>query len=95
MYGVTGKNAKPICVGLPGGFSKFCGRIYGLAKAKDDFKACLGFELRADDDVEAALRVSCFKFGPKGLRVAQAEPLPSEGQKEDDEDDDDGIFGIG
>lgn len=89
---LIGKRAKPICVGLPGGYSKFCGRVYGLSRAKNDFKACLGFELRAEDEVEAALRVSCFKFGPEGLRVAEAEPLPVEVNKEEDDDD---IFGFG
>ncbi|XP_018798699.1 PREDICTED: uncharacterized protein LOC108974979 [Bactrocera latifrons] len=89
---ISGKRAKPICVGLPGGYSKFCGRVYGLSRAKNDFKACLGFELRAEDEVEAALRVSCFKFGPEGLRVAEAEPLPVEVNKEEDDDD---IFGFG
>ncbi|XP_067635842.1 uncharacterized protein [Eurosta solidaginis] len=89
---ISGKRAKPICVGLPGGYSKFCGRVYGLSRAKNDFKACLGFELRAEDEVEAALRVSCFKFGPEGLRVAEAEPLPSEVNKDEDDDD---IFGFG
>lgn len=52
----------------------------------------MGFELRAEDEVEAALRVSCFKFGPDGLRVAEAEPLPVEVNKEEDDDD---IFGFG
>ncbi|XP_017487972.1 PREDICTED: uncharacterized protein LOC108376284 [Rhagoletis zephyria] len=89
---ISGKRAKPICVGLPGGYSKFCGRVYGLSKAKNDFKACLGFELRAEDEVEAALRISCFKFGPEGLRVAEAEPLPTEVNKDEDDDD---IFGFG
>lgn len=91
---VSGKNARPICVGLPGGYSKFCGRVYGLSKTKDNFKACLGLELRAEDEVEAALRVSCFKFGPGGLKVAEAEPLPAPPKDEDDDDDDD-FFGLG
>ncbi|KAI9582071.1 uncharacterized protein LOC119637266 isoform X1 [Glossina fuscipes] len=90
---ISSKKARPFCVGLPGGYSKFCGRIYGLSKAKRNFKACLGFELRADDEIEAALRVSCFKFGPEGLRVAEAEPFPTPVKKEDDDDDD--IFGFG
>lgn len=52
-------------------------------------------ELRADDVVEASMRVSCFKFGPEGLRVAEAEPYPTSTRKppatesEDDEDEDD------
>ena len=91
---ISSKRARPICVGLPGGYSQFCGRVYGLSKASENFKACLGFELRADDEVEAALRVSCFKFGPEGLRVAEAEPLPVEANKEEEDDDDD-IFGFG
>ncbi|XP_013099930.2 uncharacterized protein LOC106082131 [Stomoxys calcitrans] len=91
---VSSKRARPICVGLPGGYSQFCGRIYGLSKASENFKACLGFELRADDEVEAALRVSCFKFGPEGLRVAEAEPLPSESIKQQEDDDEDDIFGF-
>lgn len=61
---------------LPGGFTNFCGRIYGISKKNEDFKACLGLELRADEEVEAALRVSCFSFGPKGLKVMEAEPIP-------------------
>lgn len=61
---------------LPGGFSRFCGRIYGISRRADDFQACLGLELRADDEVEAALRVSCFKFGPRGLQMTEAQPLP-------------------
>ncbi|XP_075156430.1 uncharacterized protein LOC142229747 [Haematobia irritans] len=91
---VSSKRARPICVGLPGGYSQFCGRIYGLSRASENFKACLGFELRADDEVEAALRVSCFKFGPEGLKVAEAEPLPSEANKQQEDDDDDDIFGF-
>ncbi|XP_005184066.2 uncharacterized protein LOC101895840 [Musca domestica] len=91
---VSSRRARPICVGLPGGYSQFCGRIYGLSKASENFKACLGFELRADDEVEAALRVSCFKFGKDGLKVADAEPLPSEAVKQEEDDDDD-IFGFG
>lgn len=94
VFEILGRRARPICVGLPGGYSQFCGRIYGLSKASENFKACLGFELRADDEVEAALRVSCFKFGKDGLKVADAEPLPSEAVKQEEDDDDD-IFGFG
>lgn len=54
----------------------------------------MALELRADDEVEAALRVSCFQFGPKGLAVAEAEPLPPV-KVDDDEDDDDDLFGLG
>ncbi|XP_052857815.1 uncharacterized protein LOC128265673 [Drosophila gunungcola] len=93
---ISSKRARPICVGLPGGYSKFCGKVYGLSRSKDakDFKACLAFELRADDEVEASLRVSCFKFGPEGLRVAEAEPLPVKPSSDDDDDDDDDLFGF-
>lgn len=42
-------------------------------------------ELRADEDVEAALRVSCFDFGPKGLRVTEAEPIPATPVEEEDD----------
>ncbi|XP_016962549.1 germ cell nuclear acidic protein [Drosophila biarmipes] len=88
---ISSKRARPICVGLPGGETQFCGKVYGLSRAKDskDFKACLAFELRSDDEVEASLRVSCFKFGPEGLRVVAPEPLPA-----DDDDDDDDLFGF-
>lgn len=80
---------------LPGGFNRFCGRIYGINRRNDDhFKACLGLELRADNEIEAVLRVSCFKFGPRGLSVTEPEPLPpvediDVGEDEDDEDEDD------
>lgn len=36
----------------------------------------MGLELRAEEEVEAALRVSCFSFGPRGLKVMEAEPIP-------------------
>lgn len=78
---------------MPGGFTNFCGRIYGISKKNEDFKACLGLELRADEEVEAALRVSCFSFGPKGLKVMEAEPIPV-ASVDEDEDDDDDIFGL-
>lgn len=45
--------------------------------------------MRADDDIEASLRVSCFSFGPKGLATMEAEPLPPNIDDDDDEDDDD------
>lgn len=93
---ISSKRARPICVGLPGGYSQFCGRVYGLSRSKEskDFKACLAFELRSDEEVEASLRVSCFKFGPEGLRVAEAEPLPAKPATDEDDDDDDDIFGF-
>lgn len=74
---------------LPGGVSKFCGRVYNIGRQGEDFNACLGLELKALKDVEAALRVSCFKFGPQGLRVQPAQPLPAVEDDNDDDDDDD------
>lgn len=71
-----GRKETPVCLPLPGGFTNFCGRIYGISKKNEEFKACLGLELRADEEVEAALRVSCFSFGPRGLKVMEAEPIP-------------------
>lgn len=75
-FSEIGRKETPMCMPLPGGFTNFCGRIYGISKKNEDFKACLGLELRADEEVEAALRVSCFAFGPKGLKVMEAEPIP-------------------
>lgn len=86
----VGRKETPVCLPLPGGFTNFCGRIYGISKKNEDFKACLGLELRADEEVEAALRVSCFSFGPRGLKVMEAEPIPVAPVKEDE---DDGLFG--
>ncbi|XP_075214984.1 uncharacterized protein LOC142320885 [Lycorma delicatula] len=89
---LSGKKPTPVCMGLPGGVSKFCGRVYGIEKQGDQFKACLGLELRSLNNVEAALRVSCFRFGPGGLRIDPAEPFPStkpDKEKEDEDDDDD------
>ncbi|XP_050548170.1 uncharacterized protein LOC126909786 [Daktulosphaira vitifoliae] len=87
---ISGRKPKPVCMNLPGGVSKFCGRVYGISRDGDQFRACLGLELRALDDVEAALRVSCFRFGPQGMKVEPGQPLPSlaQGEDEDDEDDD-------
>ncbi|KAG4078004.1 hypothetical protein HA402_002055 [Bradysia odoriphaga] len=90
---ISGRRATPICIPLPGGYSRFCGRVYGISRKTENFKACLALELRAEDEVEAALRVSCFQFGPKGLAVAEAEPLPP--VKVDDDEDDDDLFGLG
>lgn len=88
---ISGKKPKPVCMSLPGGISKFCGRVYGISREGDQFKACLGLELRAFDDVEAALRVSCFRFGPQGMKVDTSQPLPAsqalQGEDEEDEDD--------
>jgi len=81
----AGRKETPVCLPLPGGFTNFCGRIYGISKKNEDFKACLGLELRADDEVEAALRVSCFSFGPKGLKVMEAEPIPAVPVEEDED----------
>ncbi|KAL6438187.1 hypothetical protein ACFW04_004417 [Cataglyphis niger] len=94
---VNGKNPKPVCVPLPGGFTKFCGRVYSIQRdAKNHFKACLGLELQSSTELEASLRVSCFRFGPEGLKLRPAEPLPiveTESIEEDDDDDD--FFGLG
>lgn len=80
-----GRKDTPVCLPLPGGFTNFCGRIYGISKKNEDFKACLGLELRADEEVEAALRVSCFSFGPRGLKVLEAEPIPVVAAAEDED----------
>ncbi|KAG8040549.1 hypothetical protein G9C98_002545, partial [Cotesia typhae] len=59
---VNGKKPQTICVPMPGGFSKFCGRIYSIQRESDNnFKACLGLELQSSYEVEASLRVSCFR----------------------------------
>lgn len=76
---------------LPGGVSKFCGRVYNIGRKGADFNACLGLELRALEDVEAAVRVACFRFGPQGLRVEPSQPLPvvdDDNEADDDEDED-------
>lgn len=93
---IDSRRTTPICVPLPGGFNRFCGRVYGISREKENFKACLGLELRADDEVEASLRVSCFQFGPRGLATMEAEPLPAlESAEDDDDDDDDDFLGLG
>ncbi|KAI4504225.1 hypothetical protein M0802_000696 [Mischocyttarus mexicanus] len=94
---VNGKNPKPVCVPLPGGFSKFCGRIYSIKRdANNHFKACLGLELQSATELEATLRVSCFRFGPEGLKLRPAEPLPIVvSEQTSEEDDDDDLFGLG
>uniref|UniRef100_A0A182JHT0 DUF4773 domain-containing protein n=1 Tax=Anopheles atroparvus TaxID=41427 RepID=A0A182JHT0_ANOAO len=100
---ISARRATPVCLPLPGGYNRFCGRIYGISrKANEGFKACLGLELRADDDVEAVLRVSCFKFGPRGLSVMDPEPLPpvddidvaDEEDEDDEEDEEEELFGF-
>ncbi|XP_022117547.2 eisosome protein SEG2 [Pieris rapae] len=89
---VASRKPSPVCMPLPGGISKFCGRVYNIAKAGEDFRACLGLELQSKSTVEAAVRVSCFKFGPKGVTSEPADPLPlvpqDETETEDDDDDD-------
>ncbi|XP_033321575.2 uncharacterized protein LOC117217836 [Megalopta genalis] len=93
---VNGKSPRPVCVPLPGGFTKFCGRIYSIQReAKNHFKACLGLELQSSTELEASLRVSCFRFGPDGLKLRPAEPLPVVETETPDEDDDDDFFGLG
>lgn len=70
----------------------------GISRQDENFKACLGLELRADDDIEASLRVSCFQFGPKGLATMEAEPLPAninDSDEDEDGDDDDDPLGLG
>ncbi|KMQ93292.1 replicase polyprotein 1a [Lasius niger] len=90
------KSPKPVCVPLPGGFTKFCGRIYSIQRdAKNHFKACLGLELQSTTELEASLRVSCFRFGPEGLKLRPAEPLPVVEAESVEEDDDDDFFGFG
>ncbi|XP_043516813.1 mitotic apparatus protein p62-like [Frieseomelitta varia] len=91
---VNGKNPRPVCVPLPGGFTKFCGRIYSIKRdAKNHFKACLGLELQSATELEASLRVSCFRFGPDGLKLRPAEPLPVVEAEVSQEEDDD-FFGL-
>lgn len=92
----TGRKPSPVCMPLPGGISKFCGRVYNIARSGEEFRACLGLELQSRKTVEAAVRVSCFKFGPRGVSSEPADPLPLVPQNEkgsddddDDEDDDD------
>lgn len=90
---IDSRRTTPICVPLPGGYNRFCGRVYGISRENDNFKACLGLELRADDEVEASLRVSCFEFGPRGLATVEADPLPPLESEDGDDDDDDDLFG--
>ncbi|XP_032670174.1 protein PFC0760c-like [Odontomachus brunneus] len=93
---VNGKSPRPVCVPLPGGFTKFCGRIYSIQRdAKNHFKACLGLELQSATELEASLRVSCFRFGPDGLKLRPAEPLPVVEAESTEEDEDDDFFGFG
>ena len=93
-----GRRPRPVCMPLPGGVSKFCGRVYNVERQGEEFNACLGLELRALQEVEASLRAFCFRFGPQGLKVLPPQPLPviQEGinneNEEDDEDEDDYTF---
>lgn len=89
----TGKRSTPVCIPMPGGYSRFCGRVYGISRKSENFKACLALEIRAEEQVEAALRVSCFQFGPKGLSVSEAEPLPPVKVDVAEEEEDD-LFGL-
>ncbi|XP_015111825.1 nucleolin [Diachasma alloeum] len=96
---ISGKKPRAICVPMPGGLTKFCGRIYSIEReAQDHFKACLGLELQSASELEASLRVSCFRFGPDGLQLRPAESLPvidpPKPDAEDDDDDDYDIFGL-
>ncbi|XP_053612001.1 uncharacterized protein LOC128676084 [Plodia interpunctella] len=96
---LSSKKPSPVCMPLPGGISKFCGRVYNIARAGEEFRACLGLELQSKSAVEAAVRVSCFKFGPRGVTSEQADPLPlvpqNEREDDDDDDDDDVDFDLG
>ncbi|KAI5639769.1 hypothetical protein NE865_07846 [Phthorimaea operculella] len=69
---IASRKPSPVCMPLPGGVSKFCGRVYNIARTGEEFRACLGLELQSKKTVEAAVRVSCFKFGPKGVRDLDA-----------------------
>ncbi|KAG8228332.1 hypothetical protein J437_LFUL009377 [Ladona fulva] len=89
---ISGRKPRPVCMNLPGGYSQFCGRVYGISRDPEAFHACLGVEIRALDDVEAALRLSCFRFSPEGLRVEPGKPIPPD---EDDEDEDEDDYGFG
>lgn len=90
---ISGKQSDPICIPLPGRFTKFCGRVYNIGRKEQNFNACLGLELRSADEIEAAVRVSCFRFGPEGLKLEPPQPLPviedAEDNDNDDDDDDD------
>ncbi|KAK0080248.1 hypothetical protein PV325_000228 [Microctonus aethiopoides] len=96
---ISGKKPQSICVPMLGGFSKFCGRIYSIEReSSEHFKACLGLELQSSSELEASLRVSCFRFGPDGVKLRPAEQFPiietNVKGDEDDDDDDDDIFGL-
>ncbi|XP_050670996.1 myosin-G heavy chain-like [Leptidea sinapis] len=100
---VASRKPSPVCMPLPGGISKFCGRVYNIARTGEEFRACLGLELQAKNAVEAAVRVSCFKFGQRGVTSEPADPLPlvpqdekeTEDEDDDDDDDEEDDFGLG
>ncbi|XP_059048086.1 DNA topoisomerase 1-like [Achroia grisella] len=96
---LSSRKPSPVCMPLPGRVSKFCGRVYNIARSGEEFRACLGLELQSKSVVEAAVRVSCFKFGPRGVTSEPADPLPlvpeGERDEDDDDDDDDDDFGLG
>ncbi|CAK1601795.1 unnamed protein product [Parnassius mnemosyne] len=103
---LSSRKSSPVCMPLPGGISKFCGRVYNIAKSGEEFRACLGLELQSKNTIEAALRVSCFKFGSRGVSSEPADPLPlvpqdeknpdddEEDYEDDEDDDDDDDFGL-
>ncbi|XP_044008459.1 bromodomain adjacent to zinc finger domain protein 2B-like isoform X2 [Aphidius gifuensis] len=89
---IKGKSPAPICIPLPGGFSDFCAKVYSIKREENNqFKACLGLELKSGGDVEAAVRVSCFRFGQEGIKQLPAEDFPiiatSPKPAADDDDD--------
>ncbi|XP_031769060.1 uncharacterized protein LOC113518441 [Galleria mellonella] len=96
---LSSRKPSPVCMPLPGRVSKFCGRVYNIARSGEEFRACLGLELQTKNVIEAAVRVSCFKFGPRGVTSEPADPLPlvpeGERDEDDDDDDDDDDFGLG
>ncbi|VVC95497.1 unnamed protein product [Leptidea sinapis] len=49
---VASRKPSPVCMPLPGGISKFCGRVYNIARTGEEFRACLG-ELDAANDVDS------------------------------------------
>ncbi|KAI8438264.1 hypothetical protein MSG28_010859, partial [Choristoneura fumiferana] len=48
---LSSRKPTPVCMPLPGGISKFCGRVYNIARAGEEFRACLG---DVANDVESA-----------------------------------------
>ncbi|KAF7992583.1 hypothetical protein HCN44_004927 [Aphidius gifuensis] len=77
---IKGKSPAPICIPLPGGFSDFCAKVYSIKREENNqFKACLGLELKSGGDVEAAVRVSCFRFDKK--QDNKTEKIPDKKQE--------------